>query len=135
LLNKHKNFARKALSKQQRQNIYNALNGRCAYCGCEISLKEMQADHIVPIRYIESGLATVDEVVADDNLVAACRSCNHRKNSLTVEQFRLAIEHQLDVLQRDSVTYRNAVRFGQIVPNPHPIVFYFETLNEKSGEF
>jgi hypothetical protein len=30
------------------------------------------------------------------------------------------------VLARDSVTYRNAVRYGLVVPKPRKIIFYFE---------
>jgi alpha-N-arabinofuranosidase len=35
-----------------------------------------------------------------------------------------------EVLMRDNVTYRNAVRFGQVVPNKHPVKFYFEQQEE-----
>jgi 5-methylcytosine-specific restriction endonuclease McrA len=30
-----------------RQQIHQKYNGHCAYCGCEITPKEMQVDHIV----------------------------------------------------------------------------------------
>lgn len=45
-----------------------------------------------------------------------------------MEKFRKAIERMPEVLQRDSVTYRNAVRFGVVTPSPHPVVFYFEAI-------
>ena len=35
------------------------------------------------------------------------------------------------VLARDSVTYKNAVRFGMVVPSPHPVRFYFEKIGLK----
>lgn len=41
-----------------------------------------------------------------------------------------AIERWPDVLQRDNVTYRNAVRFGMIEPRPHRVTFYFELPKE-----
>jgi len=34
--------------KQKRIEIYSKYNGRCAYCGEEIQLKDMQVDHIIP---------------------------------------------------------------------------------------
>lgn len=39
------------------------------------------------------------------------------------------------VLMRDSATYRNAVRFGLVIPRPHRVKFYFERKREceKSG--
>ena len=37
---------RKAIPKAVRQQVYDSLNGHCGYCGCEITYKEMQVDHI-----------------------------------------------------------------------------------------
>ena len=36
------------ISKKTREIVYNKYNGHCAYCGCEIEMKDMQVDHIVP---------------------------------------------------------------------------------------
>ena len=41
---------RKKFTKSERQQIYDMFNGHCAYCGCEITLKQMQADHIEPLE-------------------------------------------------------------------------------------
>jgi len=110
---------RKKFSKEEREQIYNLFDGHCAYCGCEITLKQMQADHIMPLE-----LGGADDV---SNLYPACRSCNHYKHTLTVEKFRAALERMPNVLMRDNVTYRNAVRFGLIVhPQSPKIRFYFE---------
>jgi 5-methylcytosine-specific restriction endonuclease McrA len=38
-----------ALTKTQRLLLLDKYSGHCAYCGKEIALKEMQADHIEPI--------------------------------------------------------------------------------------
>lgn len=112
---------RKKLTKSERQQIYAMFDGHCAYCGCEITLQQMQADHVEPLE-----LGGKDDMT---NLFPACRSCNHYKHTLTVEKFRRAVEHMPDVLIRDNVTYKNAVRFGLIKhpQNPH-IVFYFERI-------
>ena len=109
---------RRNLSQQKRREVYDKLEGHCAYCGCEISIKQMQADHLVPLA-----LGGADEV---SNLLPSCRSCNHRKSTERLELFRHSVEHFEGVLARDNVTYRNAVRFGQVTPTPHPVVFYFE---------
>ena len=37
---------RKHLTKSQRQHVYEKYNGHCAYCGCELDIKDMQVDHI-----------------------------------------------------------------------------------------
>ena len=109
---------RKRLSEQERIRIWNKLSGHCAYCGCEIKFKEMQADHVVPLYR-----GGKDEI---DNLLPACRSCNHYKSTLTVEEFREQVSKWHERLLRDDVTYKNAVRFGQVIPKPHRPVFYFE---------
>jgi len=117
---------RKRISKQQRKKIYEKFDGHCAYCGKEISLSEMQSDHMIPMEFYEAYKAIGQNIDDIENLVPACRSCNNYKSSLTLEKFRAAIERFPAVLLRDSVTYRNAVRFGMVEPKPHKVVFYFE---------
>ena len=119
---------RKALTKAERLIIYNKTDGHCAYCGDAIDLKAMQADHVAPMEF--DGL--IEKFGNDpnhiDNLLPACRPCNYIKSSMTLEKFRRRVSDWVDVLQRDSVTYRNAARFKTIIPNPHPIKFYFEQI-------
>lgn len=81
----------------------------------------MQVDHVIPLR--KGG------VDALENMLPACRSCNHYKSTLTLEQFRRAVERMPEVLMRDSVTYKNVVRFGMVKPTPRGVVFYFEEEN------
>lgn len=110
---------RRKFTKEERQQIYDKFNGHCAYCGCEITLQQMQADHIEPLE-----LGGKDEI---SNLYPSCRSCNHYKHTLTLERFRAALTRMPSVLMRDNVTYRNAVRFGLIKhPTDPKIKFYFE---------
>ncbi len=113
---------RKKLTKGQRIAVYYKFGGHCAYCGCEIDIADMQVDHI---KALERG--GTDDM---DNLYPACRSCNHYKHTLTVEGFREALERMPSVLMRDSVTYKNAVRYGLIKQVKDNVVFLFE----KDGE-
>lgn len=114
---------RKKLTKAERQTVYDKCGGHCAYCGCEIKLSEMQVDHVMPI-----GLIYDENTESMSNYLPACRSCNHYKSSLTLDRFRFCIERFPQVLMRDSVTYKNAVRFGLVEPKPHKVVFYFEKI-------
>lgn len=112
---------RRRLKPEERLAVYNKTDGHCAYCGCKIRLnKDMQVDHVVPLR--KSGSDVLD------NMLPACRSCNHYKDTLTVQQFRQMVERMPDTLMRDNVTYKNAVRFGLVTPTPHSVVFYFEQM-------
>lgn len=117
---------RKQLSKQERLQVYEKCNGHCAYCGCELPLKDMQVDHIIPLALIND-----DRSETFLNYLPACRSCNHYKSAMSLETFRRMIERMPDVLMRDSVTYKNAVRFGLVTPTPHKVEFYFEKLGIK----
>lgn len=109
---------RKRLSPQERRKIYAMASGHCAYCGCELPYSNMQVDHVVSLE--RGGSDTLD------NMLPACRSCNHYKSTLTLDDFRDSVERFPAVLARDSVTYKNAVRFGVVIPNPKRVVFYFE---------
>jgi CRISPR/Cas system Type II protein with McrA/HNH and RuvC-like nuclease domain len=109
---------RKRLNKKQRRRVYDKTSGHCAYCGCELRIEDMQIDHVVPLH--NGGRD------APDNMLPACRSCNHYKGGNYLETFRRYVEKMPQTLQRDSVTYRNAVRFGLVEPKPRKIKFYFE---------
>lgn len=114
--------------KTNRQQIHQKYGGRCAYCGQEIALKDMQVDHFIPQNAVTCyrSYATHAEVHCDGNYMPACRSCNNYKSSMRLETFRKAIEEQVKVLRRDRPTFRLAERFGLIECKPKPVVFYFE---------
>lgn len=57
---------RRKLSKEDRMKVYQKCGGRCAYCGCEIEYKDMQIDHVKPLR-----IGGADEI---NNMLPACRS-------------------------------------------------------------
>lgn len=88
----------------------------------------MQVDHLIPMEFYEAYKAEGIDLDQMDNYMPACRSCNNYKSTYTLEKFRKAAERWPEVLMRDSVTYRNAVRFGLVIPNPGAVKFYFETI-------
>ena len=110
---------RRKLTASERQQIYEKFGGRCAYCGCKITIKEMQADHVIPLH-----LGGADDI---SNLYPACRACNHYKSTYNVEKFRAVIQRAPAVLLTSSATYRSLVRFGLIKhPDNRTVQFYFE---------
>ncbi len=123
------NRSRKRISNSDRIKVYNLCSGHCAYCGCDITRGQMQVDHYIPLEL--ACLAEGHDINSVDNYLPACRSCNNYKSSMHIEKFRLCITKWHDVLMRDSVTYRNAVRFGQILPAKHTQEFYFEKVGVK----
>lgn len=134
IINHYEPATRKKLTKAERQEVYDKCGGHCAYCGCELAFKDMQVDHVVPMAQCLSYYhepKTAGEVDVMSNYLPACRSCNHYKSSLSLDHFRDCVERFPQVLMRDSVTYKNAVRFGLVMPNPHKVEFYFEKLGIK----
>lgn len=54
-----------------RKNVYDRDKGKCQYCGCKVSLKEMTYDHVVPQS--KGGMTTWT------NIVCSCFECNKKK--------------------------------------------------------
>lgn len=74
-----------SISKSKREAVYRKYNGHCAYCGREIACKDMQVDHFHPLRAWGIEDAGTDDL---DNLMPACRMCNHYKRANSLETFR-----------------------------------------------
>jgi 5-methylcytosine-specific restriction endonuclease McrA len=73
-----------AISKSKREAVYRKYNGHCAYCGREIAYKDMQVDHFHPLRAWGIEDTGTDDL---DNLMPACRMCNHYKRANSLETF------------------------------------------------
>lgn len=106
-----------SIKKEIRHLVYAKYHGHCAYCGKEIVYKDMQVDHIHP-HY----LGGQDNI---ENLNPACRSCNFRKGTMSVERFREELVHQTDNLCK-TFQGRISLAYGLIERHDQPPVFYFE---------
>lgn len=132
---------RKAVSKKMRLQVYNKYQGRCAYCGREIKLQEMQVDHIIPLAYSIYGpkeqANKVREMFEDgsinslENLMPACRACNFYKGINDTERFRERIKSELEHTCRQSFQTRLAMQYGMIKYTPWDGVFYFEKIEKE----
>lgn len=61
-----------------RHNVYLRDSYACQYCGWRGALSNLTLDHLIPCS---RGGKTIWE-----NVITACRSCNHRKGSRTIEE-------------------------------------------------
>ena len=131
------------MDKKIRERVYDKYNGHCSYCGKEITIKEMQIDHIFP-KYIRNNLADyinkwgIDKVRENyndcpeklndiNNLNPSCAACNRRKGTLSIDAFRRELELCHDRMLRNNANYRQLFRFGQIeLKNEGRIKFYYE---------
>lgn len=121
---------RKSISKTTRQKIYAKYNGHCAYCGKEIRYDEMQIDHLIPVMLIDSYnvARNIDreKVEAEENLMPACRRCNHYKRGNSLECFRGNIETIPRKLEMRNYIFKVAVGYGFFDPETRKVEFYFE---------
>lgn len=112
------------MTKKLRQQVFNKTSGKCWYCGTDITIKNFEADHIIPIY---RGQESAPELHLIDNLAPSCKPCNRFKTVFTVDQFREELEMQVERGLKSSINFRNADRFGLIKIINKPIVFYFES--------
>ena len=127
-----------AFSKQQRIEIHTKFGGKCAYCGKEIELKDMQVDHIIPqrnfVQHVQNKFRipiflshlTEKDMNHPDNLHPTCRTCNKWKDTFDLETFRNELSKQTERLNLYSSNYRIAKMYNQIIETKEKIVFFFE---------
>ena len=112
---------RKSIPKAGRKKVYERYGGRCAYCGCKLTMAEMQVDHVAAV-YTHEGDAGLND---EDNLMPACRACNFYKSTFGIEDFRKRIETIPERLE-ESFIYRMAKRYGLVEERELPVRFLFE---------
>jgi 5-methylcytosine-specific restriction endonuclease McrA len=117
--------------KINREEVWLKCDKKCAYCGVEITLKQMQVDHIQPHWHTfteqQASQANIIKGSHDlDNLNPSCARCNKWKSTYSVEHFRKVVETSLDRLERDTPNFRLARDYGLIEVIEKPVIFYFE---------
>lgn len=119
---------RKPIPKRIRQQVYDKFHGHCAYCGCELEYKDMQVDHVESVYWAEIHGRENNSI---ENYMPSCRMCNYYKGTGTLEMFRERLGDMLMRNVRLPFDYRLALKYGLVVENVKPIVFYFEKEEEK----
>lgn len=82
----------------------------------------MQVDHFQPLRAWGIEDAGTDDL---DNLMPACRMCNHYKRANSLETFRRYIA-EIPRKLRENYIYKVGIVYGEIAEQTHPVKFYFE---------
>jgi 5-methylcytosine-specific restriction endonuclease McrA len=127
------------MKKTDRELIFNKYDGKCAYCGCELT-KGWHADHIKPIvrdfiyqinkqRFETNGICRNPENENLQNYNPSCPSCNTQKNSYTLEQFRENIKQFVNSLNQYSTQYKFAKKYGLVSETNIEVKFHFETVS------
>ena len=107
-----------SIKKLTRIKVWNKYGQRCAYCGEPITYKEMQVDHLKPKAFGGS-----DDF---DNLMPSCRTCNHYKRALSLEDYRREWLGRLHERLKKQYTIKVALKYGIIELNEFSGNFYFE---------
>lgn len=123
------------LSKPERDKLRLKFDGKCAYCGCELSNK-WHADHLEPVLrdfdyvrgkgFVLNGKILRPQYDTIENIMPSCPPCNIDKHSMKLEDWRRKLQDSANVLKRNNPTYRHALRYGLISENDVKIQFYFE---------
>ena len=114
-----------------RNFIFNKYGGKCAYCGSKLIFNTFHVDHIEP-KFRKSTHSEVESYGRkkgkdiDQNGNPSCKSCNSSKSTFTIEQWRWQIKNKVNVLRRDSSTFRILERYGLLKVSDSDVIFYFE---------
>lgn len=132
------------LNKEQREELKQKYDGKCSYCGIELT-NRWQADHLEPVerkviwykceksRTLKSKSGDMRKPEHDhiDNMMPSCVKCNNDKSSMTLESWRRVIKDRIKTLNESPVyaSYQKAKRYGLIVETNIDVVFWFERYN------
>ena len=119
---------RKSISKKTREIVLNKYGGKCAYCGCELTISTMQVDHIKSVykSCLENGYVYIQDDSLE-NLNPSCRQCNFYKGALDIEQFRYKIKTILYRTCQNTFQAKLAKKLGMMKVAQFD-KFYFEKL-------
>lgn len=128
-------------SQRQREALRQKFDGRCAYCGCELTV--MHADHFEPVirvtrdpwgRPLPSSERSLikPERNTVSNMMPSCKPCNLHKGGYSLNVWRDIIQRSADIVRKQTSTFRAGERFGVIAVSDEPVTFYFERVKAKA---
>lgn len=116
-----------AISKEIRQKVYDMYNGHCAYCGCQLELKDMQIDHIKP-KYL-GGEDDIFPIPITDELLLknGFEQCGYMFKTLFIEMYEVTNGWHLHI---DNYKFETAIALT--IKHLHQLqnAYYLVTGNE-----
>ena len=98
-----------------KRSIWSKYDGRCAYCGAQIALKECHMDAYYPLKgYVP------------ENMMPACTACYVRKKGKTPKEFQEFLQSTLNSVRKD-YRYKLVRRYGMILETSAGVTFYYMT--------
>ena len=81
-----KSGTRQQIPMEEKKHLLEIQGNRCAICGCEITIQNMHADHIIPWDYVGDQL--------NDNYQGLCEDCNLSKSNHVAKTVTNLILHR-----------------------------------------
>lgn len=110
---------RKQFSRTTKEVVLHKFGDRCSYCGCPLTIKTMQVDHVCPVDIYGDNHGI-------DNLLPSCRCCNFFKSNDSITSFRRHLMRMVGTMHRRDSLFRMMERFGFIDITRPPVHFWFE---------
>lgn len=111
--------------KIDRDKILSKTDGKCMYCGCDLSGTKWQADHLYPVIRVD-GVCRNPELDVFDNLFPSCGPCNNFKGPYSIEGMRFRVQEQFYNIPKSSTGMRQLIRLGLVDMSEKPVKFWFE---------
>lgn len=105
------------MKESKKLSIFAKYKGHCAYCGKELTLSAMTADHRVPKSKGGGN--------SNENLMPCCKECNHAKGDDNLEILRIHLCYP--TLHPSDLTSFDAIRKAA-----KKYKFYYETYQGKT---
>lgn len=105
------------MSAEFKRTVFNKFEGRCAYCGNQITIDNMTVDHKVPRSKGGS--------VCLKNCLPSCKRCNELKADGTIGEMRSKIENLNKTIKKNK-EYQMLKKYGLISILDEPVLFLYE---------
>jgi hypothetical protein len=77
-------------------------------------------------KKIQKGECRYPQRECMDNCMPACASCNINKHAMKLEEYRQLVEGFMKHLNERNTQYKIAKRFGLVIEQVKPVIFFFE---------
>jgi hypothetical protein len=118
---------KKRYTKEERKNLLEGFNCKCAYCGCDLNLRTMQLDYIIPLE--RNGKEELS------NIFPVCKECNAYKGLQTYNDFKSSIARIPLTLGKKTASFRMLQRLGFAPKGIWDFLFNFEKMIKNGAKF
>lgn len=120
-------MGKKRYTKEERKRLLEEFDCKCAYCGCDLNLRTMQLDHIIPLE--RNGKEELS------NIFPVCKDCNTYKGLQTYNDFKASVARIPLTLGKKTASFRMLQRLGFVPRGIWNFLFNFEKMAKNGAKF